>query len=276
VRLWPVDTAVLNRFPRLRVVVKHGAGVDNIDCEAAAARGVEVAYTPTAVTCSVAEHTLGLLLAVARHIPAADTAVRARDEPDRAAFLGTELAGKTLGIVGYGRVGRHVASIAARGFSMHVRVYDPFLNDPDHRDAVVVDTLDELLREADFVTLHVPLTAGSRRLLDAERIKLLKPGARVVNTARGGLIDETALAQALHEGRVAGAALDVFEQEPLPPGSPLRSAPNLVLTPHIASSTDEAMARTASEAADAVIDALEGRTPTHVVRTRAPIGGGSQ
>jgi D-3-phosphoglycerate dehydrogenase len=265
VRLWPVDAGVIERLPRLRVIVKHGAGVDNIDCRSAADRGITVAYTPRSVTRAVVEHTLALLLALARRIPAADQSVRSLEAIDRSAFMGVELEGKTLGVIGYGRVGREVARIASCGLAMRVLAYDPFAGSADSEDVEVANSLDAVLERADFLTFHVPFTPENRHMLNSERITRLKAGVRVINTSRGGVIDEFALAEALTTGSVAGAALDVFESEPLPDEHPLRVAPNLIMTPHIASSTEEAMARTSSEAADAVIEALAGRTPRDIV-----------
>jgi D-3-phosphoglycerate dehydrogenase len=244
-----VDRRLLEGAPHLKVVGRAGVGVDNIDLAAATERGVAVLNAPAGNTVSAAELTLALLLAAARRVVAADRSVRAGSWA-RGTFKGSELRGKTLGLIGCGRIGSEVAR-RARAFGMGVLVHDPFL--PEERvrelDARAVE-LDELLVEAHVVSLHVPLTERTRGLMDARRLARLREGAYLVNASRGGVVDEAALAEALVEGRLGGAALDVFEREPLPPDSPLRSAPNLVLTPHLGASTEEAQERVAEEVAE--------------------------
>ena len=262
VRLFEIDAADLERCPDLKVIAKHGVGVDNIDCAAATARGIPVVYTPKANANAVAEHTIGLMLALARHVVGASVALRDGRFADRGRFIGVELAGKTLGVVGLGRIGSRVAEIAAAGLAMKVRAYDPYLapnayTGPTERAA----SLDELLGAADFLTLHVGLSPETRHLIDDRRIAKLKPGCRLINTSRGAVIDQRALIRGLEEGRIAGAALDVFEEEPVAADHPLCRAPNLLLTPHIASSSRESMDRMATDAARGVLDVLQGRTP---------------
>jgi len=241
--------------PRLRLIARAGMGVDNIDLAAATRRGIVVLNTPGANTVSAAEHTFALLLALVRKVPWAAQSMRS-GAWDRTALGGSELHGKLLGIVGLGRIGLHVAGIA-RGFGMRLVAHDPYVPAARGRElGVALVALDELLARADVVTLHLPLVDGTRHLLDARRLSFMKPTAMVINTARGGLIDEAALLCALERGAIAGAALDVFDQEPLPAESPLRRSERLVLTPHLAASTGEAQERVALEICGAVRDAL--------------------
>jgi D-3-phosphoglycerate dehydrogenase len=250
-----VTADLLAAGKRLRLIGRAGMGVDNIDLAGAARRGIVVLNTPGANTVSAAEHTFALLLALARRIPWAAQSMQA-GAWDRKAFGGTELHDRLLGIVGLGRIGLHVAGIA-RGFGMRVVAHDPYVPATRGRElGVTLVALDELLAAADVVTLHLPLVDETRHLLDARRLGLMKPTALVINTARGGLIDEAALLRALECGTIAGAALDVYAVEPLPPDSALRLADRLLLTPHVAASTAEAQERVALEICGAVRDAL--------------------
>ncbi|HSH45784.1 MAG TPA: phosphoglycerate dehydrogenase [Longimicrobiales bacterium] len=240
---------------RLKAIGRAGVGVDNIDVDAATERGIAVFNAPSGNTISAAELTMALLLAAVRKLPGADRSMR-RGEWDRKAFKGVELYGKTLGLVGAGRIGGEVAR-RAKAFGMRLIAYDPFLQeDRATRLGIVTKELDDLLREADVISLHVPLTETTANLLNADRLALMKPGAVLVNAARGGVVDEDALAEAVREGRLGGAALDVFADEPLPADHPLRSLENVVLTPHLGAATREAQHNVAVEAAEAVRDAL--------------------
>jgi D-3-phosphoglycerate dehydrogenase len=266
VRLFAIAADDLARAVRLKVIAKHGVGVDSIDVRAATARRIPVVFTPTANANAVAEHAIGLMLALARHVAPLSESLRAGRFQDRDRLQGVELASKTLGVVGLGRIGRRVAEIAGRGFGMDVRAYDPYLGSTAAPEGVRMESsLENLLREADFVTLHLPLAPETRHLVNADRLRLLKPTCRIINTSRGGVIDEAALAAALAEGRIAGAALDVFEQEPLPADHVFLSTPNTLLTPHISSSTGESLDRMARDAAQGALDVLHGRKPTYVV-----------
>jgi D-3-phosphoglycerate dehydrogenase len=250
-----VTADLMSRAPRLRVIARAGTGVDTIDVAAATRRGIAVMNAPGANTVSAAEHAFGLLLALVRRIPGAAEAMR-RGDWDRKRFEGTELRGKTMGIVGLGRIGGHMAQVA-RAFGMSVVAHDPFL--PAERAAelqVKLVPLDQLLRAADVVTLHLALTDETNHLIDAKRLALMKATAVLINTARGELVDEAALADAVKEKRIAGAAMDVFSVEPLPADSPLRGLDRVILTPHLAASTAEAQERVAVEIATAVRDAL--------------------
>lgn len=266
VRLFRIDDQKLRRSNRLKVIAKHGAGVDNIDCQAATARRIPVVYTPTANTNAVAEHTLALMLALARQIGPASTALLAGRFNERSRFQGMELAGKTLGIIGLGRIGAQVARMAHHGLDMLVSAYDPLVTKKSYSGpAIITDSLETVLRQADFLTLHVPLTPDTRHLINARSLQWLKPTCRLINTSRGAVVDEAALATALIESRLAGAALDVFETEPLPANSPLCTAPNTLLTPHISSSTQEALERMSLQAAQGILAVLHGCRPEFVV-----------
>lgn len=257
VRLFRVDAAALDAMPLLRVIAKHGVGLDNVDLDEARRRRIPVVCTPDAASQAVAEHAVALLLALARRLGEAQAAARQGRFHERTHLEGFELSGRTLGIIGLGRIGRRVARIAAGGFGMRVLAYDPYAA-ADGVPAELVPALDDLLAAADAVTLHVPLTPQTRGLIDAARLRQMRPGALLVNTARGAVIDEDALVQALTGGRLGGAALDVFAEEPLPADHPLCRAPNTVLTPHVAGTTASALDRTARMAAQAVLDELGG------------------
>ena len=258
-----VDGEALAAGRRLLVVGRAGVGVDNIDIDAATRAGVTVVNAPTANTVAAAEHSLALLYALARHIPAAERSLRA-GEWQRAQFMGQELRGKVLGIVGLGKIGIAVAD-RARAMEMELLGNDPFVTEEAAaQHGVRLLPLPELLARADVVTVHVPLTHATRGLIGADEIGRMKPGALLVNVARGGVVDEAVLAAALAEGRLAGAAVDVFESEP-PRDSPLLAAPNTVLTPHLGASTEEAQTRVALETVGQVLDILAGRTARYAV-----------
>jgi len=250
-----VDAELLAHAPRLKVIGRAGVGVDNIDMEAATAKGIAVLNAPAGNTISAAELTMALLLAAVRKVAGADRSMRAGDW-NRKDFAGTELQRKTLGLVGAGRIGGEVAR-RARSFEMKILAYDPYLPEGRADDlGIHLVPLDELIETADIISLHVPLTATTRGIIGEEQLERMKRTSFLVNVGRGGLVDEDALARALHEGSIAGAALDVFHEEPLPDSSPLREAPNLVLTPHLGASTAEAQERVAVEIAHAVRGAL--------------------
>jgi len=249
-----VTRALIEKAPRLRVIARAGSGVDNVDLEAASARGIVVMNAPGANSISVAELALAFLLALARPIPSADAAMKAQ-KWEKKKFAGTELRGKTLGVVGLGRIGQEVAH-RARAFGMTIVAHDPFISaDLAGQAGARLASLDEVCAEADYLTLHLPVTPGTKLLFNAERLAACKRGIRIVNTARGELIDEAALADALERGHVAGAALDVFHQEP-PADWTLPTMPNVIATPHIAASTGEAQELVGVETAAAVRDFL--------------------
>lgn len=244
---------VLAMAPRLRLVGRAGTGVDNVDVEAATRRGIVVMNTPDANSIAAAELTWTLLLALVRNlVPAAVSLSSGKWE--RAGFMGTELAGKTLGVVGFGRIGREVAS-RARAFDMTVLVADPFVTEEIARAAGArLAPLSELIATADIVTLHAPLTKSTKHLIGGPEMAAMKPGARLINCARGGLVDEVALHAALESGHLAGAALDVFEQEPPPADHPLLTHARVVAAPHLGASTREAQENVSAELARQVLD----------------------
>jgi D-3-phosphoglycerate dehydrogenase len=241
---------------QLMVMGRAGAGVDTIDVDAATAKGIAVMNAPDGNTLAAAEHALSLLFALARHVPRADAGMKAGEWP-KAGLTGFELEGKKLGVIGLGRIGSTVAR-KAQGIGMDVAAYDPFLPaSAAGKGSVPLKPLDELLAKADIVTLHVPRTKETTNLLSEERLRAMKPGAYLVNAARGGLVDEDALLRLLDEGHLAGAALDTFATEPLQKDSPLRAHPKLILTPHLGASTGEAQQAVSTILARQVIDFVE-------------------
>ncbi len=251
-----VQTAVFKAATKLKAVGRAGVGVDSIDLEAAKAHGVTVVNSPMATTITVAEHTLALMLGLARHIPRADATMKA-GEWAKKSLRGTELYGKTLGIVGFGRIGSALGE-RATAFGMTVIAHDPWLTDEQiqKRGAESVG-LEELYGRSDYVSLHVPLTPDTKGIIGAEEFAAMKTGARLVCAARGGVINEDALLAALESGQLAGAALDVFAQEP-PGATPLVKHPNLIAAPHIGAQTAEAQARAAEHIATEVLAVLRG------------------
>lgn len=248
---------VIEAATKLRVVGRAGVGVDNIDLNSAKSHGVTVVNSPIATTLAVAELTFGLMLSLVREIPRADAALKAGNWLKKD-LEGIELAGKSLGVIGFGRIGCNVAKFA-KAFDMTVIAYDPLLNDDEitKRGAAPV-TFDELLKQADIITLHIPLTADSRNLISAEAIAKMKDGVRIVCAARGGVIDEDALLQGLESNKIAGVALDVFTAEP-PGMTALVEHPRVIGTPHIGAQTAEAQERAAVDIATEVLAALEGQ-----------------
>ena len=258
-----ITEEVMRRAPKLRVVGRAGAGVDNIDVAAATKRGIVVMNAPGENTISAAEHTLSLMLALARQIPLADRSMKA-GRWDRGRILGVELSGKTLGVLGLGKVGREVAA-RARAFGMEVIGFDPVLSEEvAARLGVTLVPIETVYERSDFITLHLPLTDGTRHLIGRDELALCRKGLRILNVARGGIIDEAALCEALRDGRVAGAALDVFENEP-PTGSPLLSFDSVILTPHLGASTQEAQEKVAVRIAEQIAAYLKDNLVTNAV-----------
>lgn len=250
-----VTPELMNAATRLRVIGRAGVGVDNIDVAAATARGIVVMNAPDGNTITTAEHTIALLVALARRVPQANRSLR-DGRWERKRFIGVELQGKTLGIVGLGRIGRVVAN-RARAFGMSIVAYDPFVAPDQARDLELeIATLDEVFARADFLTVHTPLTAETRGLVGAHAFSKMKRGVRIINCARGGLVDERALLTAIKEGIVAGAALDVFEQEPPPVDHPLLALDEVIATPHLGASTTEAQEGVAVTVAEQMRDYL--------------------
>jgi D-3-phosphoglycerate dehydrogenase len=265
-RLGTVTARVIDNAPALRIIARHGVGVDAVDLHAATCRGVVVTTTGSENAGAVAEYTFALLLALVRRVVQADRGMR-NGEWTRDPLVGIELDGRTLGIIGLGAIGRRVAR-QANGFGMRVLAYAANLERTEEH-GVALTSLEALLAQSDIVTLHVRLTAQTLHLMDAHRLALMKPGACLVNTARGEVIDEAALTAALASGALGGAALDTFEVEPLAADSPLRKMSNVVLSPHVAGQTDAALARVASTAARAILEEFAGRRPSYVYNPEA-------
>ncbi|ANN77091.1 hydroxyacid dehydrogenase [Bordetella flabilis] len=254
-----VDADVLAAGPMLKAVGRLGVGLDNIDVAGCKARGIHVLPATGANARAVAEYVVATVLMLTRGAYHSSNSVADGDWPRTALSNGREVNARTLGIVGYGGIGRLTARLA-RGLDMRVVAYDPMLADDDpvwRETGVEPAPMERLLAQSDAVTLHIPLTEGTRNLFDASRIGAMKDGAVLVNTARGGIVDEAALAQALRSGKLGGAALDVFGEEPLPAGSPLAGAPNLILTPHVAGLSQEANTRVSDMVAQRVAETLK-------------------
>jgi len=262
-----VTALVLEAGRKLRVVGRAGVGVDNIDVPAATLKGILVVNAPRGNIIAAAEHTIALLVSLARWVPQADASVK-RGEWTRSKFIGTEIRGKTLGVIGLGNVGSEVAK-RAHGLEMEVVAYDPVVSvERAELFNVELVSLNDLLERADFVTVHVPLVDANRNLIGAPELALMKPGARLINTARGGIIDEAALLEALKTGRLAAAASDVFVTEP-PGNHPLLALPNFIATPHIGASTLEAQVSVAFDVAEEVAAVLAGELPRFAVNAPA-------
>ena len=250
-----VTSDLMDAATTLRVVGRAGVGVDNIDVPAATARGVVVMNAPDGNTITTAEHTVALLIALARRVPQANSSLKS-GKWDRKSFIGVELQGKTLGVVGMGRIGRTVA-LRARAFGMRIVAFDPFIAAEQARDLEIeLAPLDQVFAEADFLTVHTPLTAETRGIVGKDAFAKMKPGVRVINCARGGLVDEAALYDAIKSGVVAGAALDVFVEEPPPADHPLLSLDEVIVTPHLGASTTEAQEGVAFTVAEQMRDYL--------------------
>lgn len=250
-----VTADLMNSATNLRVIGRAGVGVDNIDVPAATERGIVVMNAPDGNTITTAEHTIALLIALARRVPQANSSLKS-GLWNRKSFIGVELQGKTLGVVGLGRIGRAVAA-RARGFGMKIVAFDPFIAPEQARDSEIeLAPLDELFATSDFITIHTPLTAETRGIIGREAFAKMKPGVRVINCARGGLVDEAALHEAIKSGIVAGAALDVFVDEPPPQDHPLLLLDEVVVTPHLGASTTEAQEGVAFTVAEQMRDYL--------------------
>ena len=262
-----IDAEVIHAGRRLKVISTATAGYEHIDLEAAKARHITVCHAPGAADTAVADLTLALMLACARSVTAANHFVHERQWRYWAPYLfeGVELQNSTLGILGLGRIGLQVAH-RAQGFGMRVLYYGNRRNeDAEQRLGLQFGSVDNILREADFVSLHLPLNPDTRGLIDERRLRLMKPSAFLINMARGSVVDHDALVRALREGRIAGAALDVYPREPIPPDDPLLELPNVIMTPHIGTNTHRAIARMVHMAADQLIQVLNGEQPRHAV-----------
>jgi D-3-phosphoglycerate dehydrogenase / 2-oxoglutarate reductase len=248
---------IIQKADKLRVIGRAGVGVDNVDKEAATRKGIIVMNTPGGNTTSTAEHAISMLVSLSRKIPQADASMKA-GKWDKKSFMGSELNGKTLGVLGLGRIGQEVAK-RMRVFNMHLLGYDPFIPSERMRQLGIESaSVDEICERADFITIHTPMTAETKGLINADRLKKMKKTARLVNCARGGIVVEADLIEALKANEIAGAALDVYESEPLVADAALRELDNIVLTPHIAASTVEAQENVAIQVAEQIVDLLRG------------------
>lgn len=269
VRVLPCTREVIEAAPNLRVIGKHGVGVDNIDIAAATERGIPVFNTPGTNAEAVAEMALALMMALARQLRPAQRAVEANEyEKARAAYLATELQGKTLGLIGLGRIGSRLAQMCGLAFSMRVVAYDPYVTTAPQMPGVEIELakhLDDVLTKADFISIHVPLTSETRNLITAAELAKMKSTAYLVNTSRGNILNEEDLAAALWSGTIAGAGIDVFAQEPTPASHPLFGLDNVIVTPHVGGQTAEAMAGVARAVAEGVLAGLRGERPAHVL-----------
>jgi D-3-phosphoglycerate dehydrogenase len=250
-----VTRDLLLRAPKLRVIGRAGVGTDNIDIPSAHDHGVVVMNTPTGNSIAAAEHAIAMLMALLRHIPQANASMRA-GRWERPKFKGSQITGKTVGIIGMGNIGR-IVSDRMRGLRAVVLAYDPYLSTDDAQTLGVRKVeLDDLMEQSHFITVHSPLLPATHHLLNDTTLALCRPGATIINCARGGIIDEAALLRALDDGHIAGAALDVFEREPLHPDHPLRAHPSVILTPHLGASTFEAQETVAEQIAQQIADFL--------------------
>ncbi len=266
------DAELIRAAPKLKIIARAGVGVDNVDIEAANRQRVVVVNTPEGNTIATAEFTFGLLLALARHIPPSYESLHG-GKWDRKSYMGVELRGKTLGIVGFGRIGRAVAK-RALAFDMSVITHDPYIPEDIAEDfGVRLVSLDELFAKSDFISLHSLITPETREVINRATLAQMKRGVRIVNAARGALINEADLAEAIKSGQVAGAAVDVYSEEPPPAGHPLIGLPGVIHTPHLAASTEEAQVAVAIEAAQLVVDALLKQEYKNVVNPQVLAGG---
>jgi D-3-phosphoglycerate dehydrogenase len=257
-----MDRDLLATGKKLRIVARHGAGFDNVDIQAAAELGIWVTNAPLSTTCSVAEFTLAAILMLAKRIPFFMDSFARGNFSVRMRQSGIELENKILGIIGFGRIGSEVAKKASDGFGMRIAAYDPFFcSDGEVKGVTLFKELKDMLKEADFVTLHMPNTEQTRKMMSSTQFAAMKPGAYFINAARGEVLDEMALAKALEEGKIAGAAIDVYDPEPPDSGNMLFKAPNLIATPHIASNTVEANTKMALHAAQEIHRVLSGGLP---------------
>lgn len=262
-----VTAEVINAAEKLKVIGRAGVGVDNVDVEAATKKGIIVLNAPGGNTISAAEHTIAMMLAVSRNIPQANAALH-KGEWNRKKYTGVEFFNKTLGIVGLGRVGAEVAT-RMKAFGMQILAYDPFVTEAKANQlGIKIAPLEEVLRNSDFITVHTPLTNETRNLIDEDEFKIMRPGVRIVNCARGGIINEAALAKAVAEGKIAGAAIDVFTKEP-PTGNPILEQERIITTPHLGASTAEAQINVALAVADQILAISKGGMPSTAINMPA-------
>jgi phosphoglycerate dehydrogenase-like enzyme len=262
-----VDTTLMDRGTNLKVVGRHGVGYDAIDVDAATARGIQVVYTPGANTQSVAEHVFALMIGLSKHFPRMTAAVAAYDYHARTKWTGRDLFGRSLGIIGFGRIGRRVGAMARSAFNMDVRYHDIVAAPPEIEALAGAKQVgfEEVLRASEYVTLHVPLDATTHAMIDRPALELMRPDAILINTCRGPVVVESAVADALASGKLWGYGADVFEEEPFAFGHPLIGRDDVLLTPHSAAQTIEGLTNMATEVAHEILDVLAGRLPKNPV-----------
>ena len=266
VRVAEIDREIIEQNPQLKVIAKHGAGYDNIDTKAAAEHGVRVVFAPTANSHSVAEHTMALILACAKKIPYMAAAYKQGSPQVRDQHPNDELQGKCLGLLGLGRIGMSVARMAMHGFQMRVIAYDPYLPpDRDLEGVTLAGSREELLAQADYVSIHVPATPENVKSIGSREFRLMKSTAILINAARGKVVDEEALVRAIRAGEIGGAGLDVNDPEPASPDNPLFQLDSVIMTPHCAGSTKEALVRMVTDAAQGIHEVFSGKEPTYKV-----------
>jgi D-3-phosphoglycerate dehydrogenase len=265
IRTAKIGRQLIEQCPSLKVIARHGIGVDNIDLEAASEKGVYVTNVPRSNVNSVAEHTVGMIISLAHHIVKADKELRKGHFEVRNIFIATELAGKTLGLIGYGNIGRLVAKKCAGGMEMNVIVYDPYVKEIDIEGVSLVNSIDEVLTQSDFVSLHIPYLKEMHHFINEDAFKKMKKTAYLINCARGGLVDEEALYHAIKSGEIAGAGFDVFEEEPAPKQHIWWELEQVIVTPHMAAHSEEALIRMAVGAADEIVNVLSGKEPVNCV-----------
>ncbi len=267
VRTTPLPRSVLEAAPNLKVVGRHGVGVDNIDIKAATELGIPVVYAPGSNTLAVAEHAVMLMLALAKGVLVADRELREKNNyAARFSVASTELGGKTLGLIGLGKIGKAVAKICKTGFDMRVIAYDPYINKEaaEALGVTLVDDIDDIIEQADVISLHAPATEENHHLIGAEQLDKMRPSTILINTARGPLVDETALYHALKNGQIAAAGVDVFDPEPPEESNPLFTLPNVIVTPHMAAHSAEGLERMATMAAEGILQVLRNEYPSHI------------
>ena len=270
VRIKDFNREMIQSAPNLKIIAKHGVGVDNIDVATATERKIPVTITSTGNSDAVADHALGFMLSLSRNLPKADSDLKSGQFTRREHYTGFELGGKTVGIVGLGRIGTRVAQRCAQGFGMKVIAYDPFI-DSDYAEkhhAELLDDLEALLKTSDYVTIHTPLTELTENMIGEKELQSMKPDAFILNTARGGIINESDLYKALKNKWIRGAGLDAYVKEPpLPDENPLLELDNIMVTPHIAGGTKEAAVKMATHAAEEILRVLKGQQPLHPINT---------
>ena len=268
VRIKDFNREMIQSAPNLKIIAKHGVGVDNIDVATATERKIPVTITSTGNSDAVADHALGFMLSLSRNLQKADSDLKSGRFTRREHYTGFELGGKTVGIVGLGRIGTRVAKRCAQGFGMKVIAYDPFI-DSDYAEkhhAELLDDLEPLLKISDYVTIHTPLTELTENMIGEKELQSMKPDAFILNTARGGIINESALYKALKNGWIRGAGIDAYVKEPpLPDENPLLELNNIMVTPHIAGGTKEAAVKMATHAAEEILRVLQGKQPMHPI-----------